>query len=72
MAFSSPNYTQTPNDFFDEILKTLKEGELRVILIIIRQTLGWRKKSGSYQSKSISRKDRYGTKVSVSIPKLTD
>ena len=45
MAFSSPNYTQTPNDFFDDLLKTLKEGELRVILIIIRQTFGWKKKA---------------------------
>ncbi|CAB4133830.1 Bacteriophage lambda, GpO, N-terminal [uncultured Caudovirales phage] len=38
-----PNYTQTPNICFDEIFKTLKEGELRVILVIIRQTFGWHK-----------------------------
>lgn len=41
--FSAPNYTQTPNDFFDEVAKTLKEGELRVLLCIMRQTFGWRK-----------------------------
>lgn len=39
--FSKPNYTQTPNEFFDEIAKTLKEGELRVLLVIMRQTFGW-------------------------------
>src|ERR1700732_1738686 len=39
--FSKPNYTQTPNEFFDEIAITLKEGELRVLLVIMRQTFGW-------------------------------
>jgi phage replication O-like protein O len=39
--FSRPNYTQTPNEFFDEIAMTLKEGELRVLLVIMRQTFGW-------------------------------
>ena len=39
--FSKPNYTQTPNEFFDDIAKTLKEGELRVLLVIMRQTFGW-------------------------------
>lgn len=39
----APNYTQTPNIFFDEIFKTLKEGELRIVLVIMRQTFGWHK-----------------------------
>lgn len=39
----APNYTQSPNILFDEVFKTLKEGELRVILVIIRQTFGWHK-----------------------------
>ncbi len=43
MAFQAPNYTQTPNDFFDTVARTLKEGELRVLLVIMRQTFGWRK-----------------------------
>lgn len=41
MRIPAPNYTQTPNVCFDELFKTLKEGELRVILVIIRQTFGW-------------------------------
>jgi hypothetical protein len=36
-----PNSTQVPNNFFDEWLPLLKEGEMKVLLIIIRQTLGW-------------------------------
>jgi len=39
--FHKPNFTQTPNEFFDEIAKTLKEGELRVLLVLMRQTFGW-------------------------------
>lgn len=43
--FRKPNYTQTPNEFFDDIAKTLKEGELRVLLVIMRQTFGWGNKA---------------------------
>lgn len=43
MKIPAPNYTHTPNVCFDEIFKTLTEGELRVILVIIRQTFGWHK-----------------------------
>lgn len=41
--FEAPKYTQIPNSFFDDMIPTLKEGELRVILVIMRQTLGWQK-----------------------------
>lgn len=44
MKIPAPNYTQTPNILFDEVMKTLKEGELRVLLVITRQTFGWRKR----------------------------
>jgi len=37
------NYTHSPNVLYDEIFKTLKEGELRVILVLTRQTFGWHK-----------------------------
>lgn len=36
-----PNTTQIPNIVLDELLPRLKDMELRVLLIIIRQTLGW-------------------------------
>lgn len=44
MAFAAPNYTQVPNDFFDQVVPTLKEGELRVLIVMMRQTFGWWKK----------------------------
>lgn len=42
-AFKSPNYTQAPNDLFDELLKRkdFKESELRVTLTVIRHTFGY-------------------------------
>ena len=36
-----PNTTQVPNVVLDELLPRLKDVELRVLLIVIRQTLGW-------------------------------
>lgn len=41
--FSVPQHTQIPNKVFDELIPTLKEGELRTLLVIMRQTYGWHK-----------------------------
>jgi len=38
-----PNYTQTPNILFDEIMRDLNGVELKVILAVIRKTFGWHK-----------------------------
>ncbi len=42
-----PNSTQVPDEFFDFIMQDLKEGELKVILFIIRRTYGFKKSSDS-------------------------
>lgn len=43
-GYERPNHTQTPNTFFDESLKNIKSmPELKVVLAIIRKTLGWQK-----------------------------
>lgn len=42
-GFTSPNYTQTPNDLFDSLMKSMGDAELRVILVAIRKTLGFHK-----------------------------
>jgi len=39
-GFISPNYTQTPNDFFD-FIKVMEMSELKCLLAIIRATFGW-------------------------------
>jgi hypothetical protein len=33
--------TQVPNIFFDQLLPTLTEAEIKLLLVIIRQTYGW-------------------------------
>ncbi|KAA3621014.1 MAG: hypothetical protein DWQ02_28440 [Bacteroidetes bacterium] len=35
------SFTQIPNIVFDQYLPSLKESELKILLIIIRQTYGW-------------------------------
>jgi phage replication O-like protein O len=41
MRITAPTYTQTPNDLFDHWLPLLNEGELKVLLVIMRKTFGW-------------------------------
>ena len=38
-----PNFTQTPNILFDEIMRDMNESELKVFLAIVRKTFGWKK-----------------------------
>ena len=42
-GFQSPNYTQTPNDLFDELLPSMGMAELKVVLCIVRHTFGYHK-----------------------------
>lgn len=45
MAIPKPNYTQTPNVFFDALMQGMNEAELKVTLVIIRETFGWHRQS---------------------------
>ena len=42
-SIQAPTYTQMPNDLLDKWLPHLKEVELKVLLFIIRKTIGWHK-----------------------------
>lgn len=44
-GFEKPNYTQTPNKFFDELMRDLSGSEIKVTLAIIRKTFGFHKQS---------------------------
>lgn len=46
-GFARPTYTQVPDQLFDELLPTLSESELKVLLYVVRHTLGWRKDEDS-------------------------
>lgn len=43
-GFQSPNYTQVPNDFFSTI-PDMEEVELRVTLVMIRETFGFHRET---------------------------
>ena len=44
-GFTSPNYTQVPDDLFDVLLPQLVGAELKALLYIIRRTFGFKKSS---------------------------
>lgn len=44
-GFISPNHTQTPNDLFDEHMRHMTEAELKIVLTVVRNTLGWHRAS---------------------------
>ncbi len=37
----SPGWTRVPNYLLDRLLPNLKDSELRVLLVVLRQTYGW-------------------------------
>lgn len=44
-GFTTPNYTQVPDQLFDELLTQLSGAELKVLLYIIRRTFGFKRES---------------------------
>jgi hypothetical protein len=52
-AFDNPNYTQVPNDLFEIHLAQMGEAELRVVLVLIRQTLGYHRESVRFSISNI-------------------
>lgn len=48
---SQPRTTPVPNVIFDRYLKDLNLAELKVLLVVIRQTLGWADRRGIFGRK---------------------
>lgn len=48
-----PRTTSVPNVFFDVHLKELKQAELKVLLVVTRQTNGWKDGRGLYGRKEM-------------------
>src|SRR5258708_13009575 len=42
-GFTAPNYTQVPDELFDDLMTDLSGAELKVLLYIIRRTFGFKK-----------------------------
>ncbi len=77
-GFASPTTTPTPDDLFDRFLAVLSGAELKVILYIVRRTLGFKKSTDrisltqicdGIKTKAGKQLDR-GTGLSLSTAKL--
>lgn len=44
-GFTSPNYTQVPDELFDELLPLLSGAEIKVLLYVIRRTFGFKRQA---------------------------
>ncbi len=42
-GFTSPNFTQVPDELFDVLMPQISDAELRVLLYIIRRTFGFKR-----------------------------
>ena len=45
LGFTSPSYTQMPDELFDALMVELSRAELKVLLYIIRRTFGFKRDS---------------------------
>lgn len=54
-GFQSPNHTQVPNELLDIHMRNMDKSELKVILCIIRQTLGWHRTRTRFSIGNITR-----------------
>ncbi len=44
-GFQNPNYTQVPDELFDQLMPELTDAELRVLLYVVRRTFGFKRQS---------------------------
>jgi hypothetical protein len=66
-----------PNALFDDLLPTLKDTELRVLLIVLRATAGWRDRKGRAKARDwishrqlVKRTGRRSAAVSGAVDRL--
>jgi len=61
------NYTKTPNILFDQLLRELSNSELKILLVIIRQTNGWiDRKSRKYKTRDRITYNQFISKTGLS------
>jgi phage replication O-like protein O len=61
------NYTKTPNIIFDQLLRELNNSELKILLVIVRQTYGWRdSKSKEYKKRDRITYNQFISKTGIS------
>lgn len=61
------NYTKTPNILFDQLIRELSNSELKILLVIIRQTNGWLdRKSKKYKTRDRISHSQFISKTGIS------
>jgi phage replication O-like protein O len=53
-GFQSPNYTQVPDEVFDELMGRLSGAEFKVLMYIIRRTFGFKKQADNISLSQIA------------------
>jgi len=76
-----PNFTQVPNLLLDEWMARLSDVELRVLLVVVRQTIGWvedaktgRRKTEDWMTNSqlAAKTGKSGFRVSLAVKSLIE
>lgn len=65
-------FTKVPNVIFDHILKELKGAELKILLIILRQTRGWVLRNGQRKQRDRISRGYFMTKTGLSNKSISD
>lgn len=61
------NFTKTPNILFDQLIRELSNSELKILLVIIRQTNGWLdRKSKKYKTRDRITYSQFISKTGIS------
>lgn len=63
--------TQVPNHLFDTHLNQLSHSELKILLMVIRQTYGWKLKNGKRKTRDRISHSQFITKTGVSRRNLS-
>ena len=58
--------TQVPNELFDKILPNVSFSELKILLVVIRQTFGWRTKNGERKKRDRISHEQFKQKTGLS------
>jgi len=66
---TSPNYTQIPNEIFDDYMDKLTGAELKVLLKICRNTFGWQKEIDKISISQIEKSTGLGKTIIISAVK---
>jgi len=60
------NTTAVPNVLFDRYLAELSSSEIKILMVVIRQTLGWRDKEGNPKKRDWISQSQFEKKTSLS------